>query len=239
MDLSDVPGKPVLVGVGGSHAYGLATPQSDVDYRGCYVAHTRSFFGLDAPPETYDRHDPDMALHEVAKLLRLAMGANPTVLELFYYDTYVVQDDIGRFLVLNRDLFVTEKIRATHAGFAMSQLTRLKNRDQDTSVRDKRVAKHARHLLRLIQQAERALTTGVFDIHVADREEIFAFGELPYDEMVDTAQKAIDRLKDAPCVLPPEPDRDAINDLLVYIRAEALRWPFSLDPNVRVRQTQS
>lgn len=249
VDLSDVPGRPVLVGIGGSHAYGLATPQSDIDYRGCYVAPTKDFFGLDAPVETCDRHDPDMALHEVAKLLRLAMGANPTILEMFYYDTYVIKDEIGQLLLDNRHLFITEKIRATHAGFAMSQLSRLKNREvpeqsrggraaailrrflhlsvpqePEVSIRDQRVSKHARHLLRLIQQAERALTTGVFDIHVADREEVFAFGELPYGEMVKTAEKAVKRLKKVRNTLPTEPDRDAINKLLVDIRTIALDW---------------
>lgn len=227
VDLSDVPGVPVLVGVGGSHAYGLATDQSDVDYRGCYVAPTRQFFGLERPPETYDRHDPDMALHEVAKLFRLALGANPTVLELFYYDTYVVQNAVGKLIVFRRDLFISEKIRATHAGFATSQLNRLMRREDDgtLSTKDpKKIAKHARHLLRLIQQAERALTTGVFDIKVADRDEIFAFGELPFNKMVAEGEAAIERLKTAPCVLPPEPYAEEANDLLVGIREAALSW---------------
>jgi predicted nucleotidyltransferase len=224
LNLSDLPGLPVLVGIGGSHAYGLATPESDIDYRGCYVAPTRAFFGLTSPEETYDRHDPDMALHEVGKLLRLAMSANPTVLELFFYDTYVAKNEIGDLLIANRDLFITSKIRATHMGFAMSQLGRLKNREDSESPRDKRVSKHARHLLRLIQQAERALSMGVFDIRVADREEIFAFGQLPYDEMVRQAQVAVDRLETVESVLPAEPDIDAINDLLVRIRTIALDW---------------
>lgn len=228
LDLNGLPGLPVLVGIGGSTAYGLATPASDIDYRGCYVAPTRAFFGLDAPTETVDRHEPDVALHEVGKLLRLAMTANPTVLESFYYSTYVYMDvEIGPLLLDNRELFITEKIRATHAGFAMSQLNRLKRREDDGTLAakdPKRIAKHARHLLRLIQQAERALTTGEFSIQVADRDEIFAFGELPYDEMVAKGEEAVDRLKEVPSVLPDEPDVEAINDLLVHIRTIALDW---------------
>lgn len=227
LDLSDVPGVPVLVGIGGSQAYGLATPQSDTDYRGVYVTPTRDFFGLKSPVETYDRHDPDMALHEVAKLFHLAIGANPTVLELFYYDTYVVKNPIGALIIENRDLFISGLIRSTHAGFAMSQLNRLKRREDDGTLAakdPKRIAKHARHLLRLIQQAERALTTGEFSIKVADRDEIFAFGELPYDEMVGRADEAVERLKEVPSVLPEKPDVDKINNLLIYIRTAALNW---------------
>ena len=114
LDLSEVPGKPVLVGVGGSHAYGLATVNSDVDYRGCYVSPSWQFWGLTTPQETYDRHDPDCALHEVGKLLRLAAAANPTVLEVFFYSEYAVRDEIGDRLIDNRDLFITGKIRDTH-----------------------------------------------------------------------------------------------------------------------------
>jgi predicted nucleotidyltransferase len=219
LDLSEVPGTPVLVGVGGSHAYGLATVDSDVDYRGCYVAPTRDFFRLSYPTETYDRHDPDIALHEVGKLLRLASAANPTVLEVFFYADYPVRTDIGDLLIKNRDLFITGKIRDTHVGYARSQFERLKRRQNSFSADTaKRTEKHARHLLRLVRQAERALTTGDFDIAALDRDEIFAFGELPHADMVRKAEKEIERVKNVESILPPEPNMEAIEDLLVQIR---------------------
>lgn len=224
LDLTNVPGTPVLVGVGGSHAYGLATESSDVDYRGCFVAPTRAFFGLRFPTETYDRHEPnDIALHEVGKMLRLAAAANPTVLEVFFYSDYAVRTDIGDLLIENRDLFITSKIRETHVGYARSQFSRLERRQGSFSADTaKRTEKHARHLLRLVQQAERALTTGVFDIAVQDRDEIFAFGQLEYEEMVEQAEDVIERVKNVESVLPPEPDMEAIDDLLVGIRESFL-----------------
>lgn len=219
LTLSEVPGTPVLVGIGGSHAYGLATPASDTDYRGCYVAPTRDFFRLNKPAETYDRHDPDVALHEVGKLLWLATAANPTVLEVFYYSEYIVRTKVGEALIDHRDLFITDKIRDTHIGYARAQFERLKRREGSFSADTaKRTAKHARHMLRLVRQAERALTTGVFDITVQDREEIFDFGELAHDEMCRRAEEEIERVKSAPSVLPPAPDTDAIDNLLILIR---------------------
>lgn len=223
LDLSDVPGIPVLVGVGGSHAYGLATVDSDIDYRGCYVAPTRDFFHLTTPQETYDRHDPDIALHEVGKLLRLASAANPTVLEVFYYSDYPVRTDVGDLLIENRNLFVTSKIRTTHIGYARAQFERLKRRQNSFSADTaKRTEKHARHLLRLVRQAERALTTGDFDIAALDRDEIFAFGELEHSKMVYRAEREIERVENVESVLPPEPDMKAIDDLLVEIREMSL-----------------
>lgn len=223
LDLCDVPGTPCLVGVGGSRAYGLATVDSDTDYRGCYVAPTRAFFGLHYPTETYDRHDPDVALHEVGKLMRLASAANPTILEVFFYAEYAVRTDVGDLLIKNRDLFITDKIRNSHIGYARSQFNRLIRRENSfSSDTARRTAKHARHLLRLVRQAEQALTTGIFDITVMDREEIFAFGELPKDEMIRRAEKEINRVEKLPSILPPEPDMVAINDLLVSIRESDL-----------------
>jgi hypothetical protein len=219
LDLSGVPGEPVLVGVGGSHAYGLATPESDVDYRGCFVTPTEDFWSLDKPADTYDHHDPDIALHEVEKFLGLALKANPTVLEVFWYSEWAVKTDVGQVLIDNRDLFVTSKIRDTHVGFATAQFERLKKR-QGTFSSDtaKRTEKHARHLLRLILQAERALTTGEFRITVDDPDEIFAFGKLPYTRMIPLAEAVIERVRTVPSVLPDAPDRDAINHLLYLIR---------------------
>lgn len=223
VDLEDVPGVTVLVGVGGSKAYGLATVDSDTDFHGCFVAPTREFFGLRYPTETYDRHDPDVSLHEVGKFLRLAAAANPTILEVFFYSDYIVQDKVGSILIENRDLFITERIRATHVGYAKSQFERLKRRhDSFSADTAKRTAKHARHLLRLVRQAERALTTGEFRITVDEREEIFAFGELGHEKMIRRAEHEINRVVEASSVLPQEPDMDTINDLLVGIRESYL-----------------
>lgn len=223
IDVSEIPGVVILLGIGGSRAYGLATPNSDTDYRGCYVTPTREFFRLISPVEAYTRNDPDVSLHEVGKFLRLAVAANPTILETFFYDTYVIRNPIGDLLIENRDLFVTDKIRASHVGYARSQFERLKRRENSfSSDTAKRTAKHARHLLRLVRQAERALTTGTFDIAALDREEIFAFGELPFYDMVQKAEQEIAWVSLVRSVLPPEPDMKAIDNLLIEIREIAL-----------------
>jgi predicted nucleotidyltransferase len=224
LDLTDVPGTPVLVGVGGSHAYGLAHVNSDVDYRGCYVAPTREFFKLTSPQDSYVRTGPtDVALHEVGKFLRLAAGANPTILESFHYSDYSHRTAVGDLLIEKRRLFLTSKIRDTHLGYAYSQFRRLTNRQGSfSSDTAKRTAKHARHMLRLIQLAETALRTGEYNIVVEDPEALFAFGELPHDEMTARAEREFSRVSDVESVLPAGPDIDAINDLLIVIREDFL-----------------
>lgn len=226
LDLTAVPGTPVLVGIGGSHAYGLAHADSDIDYRGCYLVPTQDLFRLTSPPESFTRTDPDVAMHEVGKFVRLATSANPTVLEVLHYDTYVASTPVGDLLVENRHLFLSEQVRVTHVGYARSQFKRLQNREGTFSADTaKRTAKHARHLLRLVRQGHRAITTGELSIRVTDRDELFAFGNLPYEQMCAQAEAEIAALDAAPSVLPPQPDGAAIDRLLIAVREANLGPP--------------
>jgi hypothetical protein len=216
--LNHAPGSTALLGVAGSHAFGLAHSDSDVDYRGCYVAPTRDLFRLITPPESFVHTKPDVSMHEVGKLLRLAVAANPTALETLFYSEYVIQSPIGEVLLANRDQFLTDKIRDTHLGFAKSQFEKLKKRYVSSDAEDRRVRKHARHTLRVIRLTEKVLTTGIYDLRVDDPDEIFAFGDLDMLEMVFQAQDEVARIESLPSVLPPGPNLAAINDLLILIR---------------------
>lgn len=223
LELTNVPGTPVLVGVGGSHAYGLNHIHSDVDYRGCYVAPTREFFGLHQPAETYTRNDPDVSLHEIRKFLMLAAKGNPTILETFFYSHYTHRTPTGDLLVEHRDQFITSKIKAAHIGYAREQFRRLKERQGSfSSDTAKRTEKHARHMFRLMQLAERALTTGEYKIRVDNPDEIFALGRLPFEDMVALAESEFERLDAIESVLPPEPNMEFIDNLLVAIRGAFL-----------------
>lgn len=223
LGLRDIPGTPALVGVAGSHAFGMATATSDVDFRGCYVVPTRELFRLITPPESYAHTSPDVSLHEAGRLLRLACAANPTALETLFYSEYVIKDAIGSMLLANREMFLTNKIRDSHLGFARSQFEKLKKRggtfSSDTA---KRTSKHARHTLRVVRLTEKVLTTGVYDLIVDDPDEIFAFGELEHAEMVRRAEREIERVRDLDSVLPDGPDLEAVDDLLVKIREMSL-----------------
>lgn len=219
LPLEEIPGKLVLVGVAGSRAFGLATADSDVDLRGCYIVPSRELFRLITPPESFVWTKPDVSLHEIGKLIRLAAGANPTALETLSYSEYVVNTPIGQLLLENRDLFITEKIRNTHLGFARQQFDKMLKRKNDfLGDNARRAAKHARHTLRVVRLTERVLATGEYSLVVDNPDEIFAFGELPLNEMISKAQYEIERITALPSVLPPGPDLEAIDDLLILIR---------------------
>lgn len=74
----------LLVAVVGSRAHGLADDDSDIDRRGFYVPAARAHFSLDGAPAQLVHDDDQLCFWEVGKFVRLALAANPTVLEMLY-----------------------------------------------------------------------------------------------------------------------------------------------------------
>lgn len=172
----------LLSGIVGSTAYGLAREGSDVDRLGVFAAPTEELHGLHRPKESYVTTAPDRALHEVAKWCRLALGGNPTVMELVWLpdDLYETRTPLGDELIAIRgSLLSAGRVRAAYLGYATQQFRKLSQRgggDFSSDVR-KRTAKHARHLKRLCHQGFELYATGRLHIRVEEPEEYHRFGE--------------------------------------------------------------
>lgn len=96
--LSDVAHRgptPIFATVSGAHLYGFASPDSDVDLRGAFLAPARAVLGLHPPDETItiddqSRIDLDWVAHDVRKFARLMTNHNGYVLEQLYSPLVVV-----------------------------------------------------------------------------------------------------------------------------------------------------
>ena len=209
----------LLQGITGSTAYGLATPTSDIDRHGIFLAPTRAILGVVPVQESVVTTDPDVALHEVGKFVRLAMKANPTILELLWLESYEILNPAAQLLIDNRDAFLSKTIYKSYGGYAIHQARRLNARgDNYSSDTKNRTAKHSRHCLRLIQQGSQLLKTGTMSIKVENRDDLFAFGELPVAEIVDRFEREFKAFEAIQTHLPDHPDVDRINRLLLEIR---------------------
>jgi len=177
----------LLSGIVGSTAYGLAAPGSDIDRLGIFVAPTSAFHGLHFPKETHAVQGPgmdDFTIHEARKWCKLALGCNPTVMELVWLPDELIEvtSDWGEELRSIRSCFLSaDRVRDAYLGYAFQQLKRLQNRDDGTFGSDlrKRTAKHARHLYRLCHQGLHLYRTGRLEIRL-DPDAIMtarAFGE--------------------------------------------------------------
>ncbi|MCB9566277.1 MAG: nucleotidyltransferase domain-containing protein [Myxococcales bacterium] len=111
----------------GSRAYGLATPASDTDRKGVIIGPRRWYLGYQSSPEQIEL-DADHVRYEIRKLFRLAAAANPTVLEILWTDPadQEVVTPLGERLLAARDAFLSRRAQGSFAGYALSQLARIK-----------------------------------------------------------------------------------------------------------------
>lgn len=224
-----LPGKLILQAVLGSHAYGMARPDSDYDRKGVYVSSAIDLLGLRPPKDTITRTDPDYEYHEVGKFCRLALKCNPTVLEQLFLETdaYEVLTIEGEWLRAGRWSFLSsERVRGAFGGYAMDQIERLQRRGDGSFSSDtrKRREKHARHCFRLMAQGIDLLLTGNLTVKVPDPDRLFEIGRLPDDKLAEAfvAEDAKMQMAYNDSVLPEHPDMDKVNSLLTLIRAQNL-----------------
>lgn len=216
----------VLEGIVGSRAYGLDTDDSDTDRLGVFVAPVEKVLGLRwvSGNETAVSRDPDRTWHEIAKYLRLALAANPTVLELLWLSSWEVCEPLGEALVEIRRSFLSERVRATYGGYARQQMQRLLNRgDTFSSSTAERTAKHGRHLRRLLFQLESVLTTTDIQVRLepGQRDACFWAGEMAGNDPQKLAEwfdEELSRLDGLASRLPERPDETAAEALLLRAR---------------------
>jgi uncharacterized protein len=226
----DRPINILLSGTVGSHAYGLNTPDSDVDTLGVFAEPAGNFWKLSDPKDTYVETDPnpDLTLHEARKYARLALQCNPTALELMWIPDELIQVNTphGQYLQAIRHHFLSaRRIRDAYLGYAVQQFKRLKDRQDGTFSSDtrNRTAKHARHMMRLMIQGVELHQEGTLTLHLEDPEGVRAFGKAVADGdtlLAETSLEWARTLFDTPSVLPEEPRTDIVEDWLGSVRRE-------------------
>lgn len=111
----------------GSHAYGLARPDSDLDIRGIYIGPRNHVYGIQRR-EQYDKFEKDdITIYEFRKFVKLASECNPNIIELLYLDEYIYKDKFFDILLENRDLFLSKRAAKKFLSYAQAQLIRIKN----------------------------------------------------------------------------------------------------------------
>lgn len=222
------PSNILLMGTVGSHAYGLNTPESDVDTLGVFAEPAENFWLLSDPKETYNESDPnpDLTLHEAKKYARLALQCNPTVLELMWLPEELTQISTphGEYLRDIRTAFLSRKrVQDAYLGYAVQQFKRLSDRQNGTFSSDtrNRTAKHARHMMRLLIQGVQLHQEGTLTLRLEDPEGVRAFGEAVAEGDIllgNTALEWARTLFETPSDLPEEPSKRMVEEWLRSVR---------------------
>lgn len=222
-------GTVLLQGVVGSTAYGLATPDSDVDRLAVHVARTETLFTLNKPQETIVRTSPDFTSHEAAKFCTLALKCNPTVLELLWLPKYETQTTYGYDLIdIRRSFLNAVDVRAAWLGYAKQQIARMQTKLDAEPVDEKikRLAKHARHVMRLLLQLQGFYTTGELTITLTQAQITrIRYMENRVIQIRDGIPRELEEcftetvnIADGPTPLPPAPNINNINLWLSRVR---------------------
>ena len=142
--------RTILLTMAGSRAYGMHTPQSDVDVKGICVPTVEYFLGYS---NTFHQTDDkkriseafsmllneeerakalngelEGTVYDVRKFFKLAADNNPNILDtLFCRDQEVLlTNSCGQMIRDNAHIFLSKKARWTFAGYAFAQLKRIK-----------------------------------------------------------------------------------------------------------------
>lgn len=131
---------------GGSIAYGLNGPNSDIDIRGVCSPLKRDVlgFGVFAHPndivdnginmnkgvfEQYIDANTDTVVYNIDKYIKLIYDCNPNTIEMLgcLPEHYAYISETGKLLLDSKELFLTKKAFNTFAGYARQQFIRLQN----------------------------------------------------------------------------------------------------------------
>lgn len=129
----DINSRTILKVKHGSHAYGLAVETSDLDVKGICIEPLEYHYGF---AKNFEQHiqeaskgyEHDLVIYSLKKFAKLAADSNPNIIEVLFGDDsdILFADSFGEELRTFRDNFLSRKARYTFAGFAHSQLKRIK-----------------------------------------------------------------------------------------------------------------
>ena len=228
---SEVPGLPdsadlfpfvIYRCIVGSTAYGLNREGSDVDRRGFYLPPADLEWSLAGVPEQLE-NDNEEVYWEIEKFIRLALKANPNVLECLYSPLVETCTPLAQELLAMRHNFLSRKVHRTYNAYVLSQFKKL---EQDLRNHGQIRWKHVMHLIRLLLSGVQVLKHGFVPLRVDEyRDQLLAIrgGEVPWRE-VEIWRLDLHRELDAALAstkLPEHPGYGLANDFLLRARRMA------------------
>lgn len=119
----------ILLGLGGSHAYGTNIETSDLDIRGCAI-NSKAEILTNENFEQFVNEDTDTTIYSFNKLIHLLSNCNPNTIEMLGLkpEHYLYLSSIGQELLNHKHLFLSKRAVQSFGGYAYSQLRRLDNK---------------------------------------------------------------------------------------------------------------
>lgn len=140
----------ILLGLGGSHAYGTNVEGSDIDIRGIALNSKSDILGS-SNFEQVVNEATDTTIYSLRKIASLLSSCNPNTIEILGLkpEHYLYLSPIGQELLDNKKLFLTKRAVQSFGGYAFAQLRRLDNK----AARTLEQAEREQHILNSITTA--------------------------------------------------------------------------------------
>lgn len=119
----------ILLGLGGSYAYGTNVETSDLDIRGVAINNKKEVL-LGRGFEQVLNEPTDTTIYSFNKIISLLSNCNPNTIEILGLkpEHYLYLSPIGQELLDNKHLFLSKKAVQSFGGYANQQLRRLDNK---------------------------------------------------------------------------------------------------------------
>lgn len=138
----------ILLGYGGSYAYGTNNENSDIDIRGIATNSKRNILTGKDFEQVVDVAT-DTTVYSFDKIIKLLCSCNPNVCEILGLkpEHYIFLNDVGRELINNRQLFLSKRAIHSFGGYANDQFRRMENK----SARLVSQSQQEQHILKSIE----------------------------------------------------------------------------------------
>lgn len=222
--------RPLLVGFGGSIAYGLDTPRSDIDIRGIFLNPPEEWIGLKPETEQIRLDGSDTVLYGLRKAMNLLLGCNPNVIELLGLrpEHYLYCSEEGRSILDSASVFLSKKAIFSFGGYAVKRRRNLQRLVEEGGAERKTLSKEMAHLIRVYAMGAELLETGQVTAFREREHELLmdirkgkylSRGGVPtaeYERLLENYMGAFNAAA-IRTSLPAEPDREAANALTMEI----------------------
>jgi predicted nucleotidyltransferase len=167
--------------------------------------------------------DQEECYWEIEKFIRLALKANPNVLECLYSPLVEHCTPLAEELIGTRAMFLSQYVHRTYNAYVLSQFKKI---EQDLRSHDETRWKHVMHLIRLLLSGVTVLRQGFVPLRVDEyRDKLLAIrrGDLSWEEVERWRLRLHGELDEAlgHTALPEHPDYRKANDFLIRARRSA------------------
>ena len=222
----DCPPQIILKVLVGSRAHGLATPDSDRDFRSVVVIPTEDMFtlGFKPPGTQWTKGQADETAWEVGPFLSLAVQGHPLVLETFFAPIEQADAWGHRLRALFPLVWSAEKAFESFVNYAHNQ------RQKFLDKKDGRPGKYGAAYLRVLQNLCELLETGTFPVSIADTDwgshiRSIKEGHFRTGDVIEEGEALLMKSRQLLTGCSHQTDLSAVNSFLIDLRIQHLTPP--------------